>query len=103
MKQKNLIILFFILAVLIGLIFVKKNMKPSTPVAEETVDIIVPGIGADVVSEIVLELEDQGEDEDSDGEDDDDLSEGEVEDSDGEDNIVRLVKEGYDAVWRLWE
>ena len=102
MKEKNLIILFVILAVLIGLIYVKKTVRKTAPATEEVADIISPSVIADQVSEIVLVLE-ESESDDADGpneiEDDDgtdsDVDEEEVVDEEMDDpGFVRLSKVG---------
>ncbi len=58
MNKKSLIILCVIFAILIGLVFVKKNIKPEISTTEEIVDIIVSPVNIDGFSEIVLRLGD---------------------------------------------
>ena len=76
MNKKSLIILCVIFAILIGLVFIKKNAKLKIPTTEEIVDIIAPSITIDVLSEIVLRM-----------------GGGSTEDKDGPAN-VHLAKEG---------
>ena len=76
MNKKSLIIVCVIFAVLIGLVFVKKSVKPGIPTTEEIVDIIASSINVDDFSEIVLRIGD-----------------GSTEDKDKPKN-VHLVKEG---------
>ena len=56
MREKNLIILCIIFAVLIGLFFFKKSIKPQVPTTEEIVDIIEPSVTIDNIQEIALRL-----------------------------------------------
>ncbi|MBN1868965.1 MAG: DUF4340 domain-containing protein [Candidatus Omnitrophica bacterium] len=58
MNKKSLIILCVIFAVLMGLVFVKRSVKPTAPTKEEIVDIITPAVGINNLSEIVLRLGD---------------------------------------------
>ena len=58
MNKKSLIILCVIFAVLIGLVFIKRSVKPRIPTTEEIIDIIVPEINIDGLSDIVLRLGD---------------------------------------------
>ena len=56
MNKKSLIILCIVFAILVGLVFVKKSIKPKIPTTEEIVDIIVPSVNIDGLSDIVLRL-----------------------------------------------
>ncbi len=58
MKEKNLVILCIVFAVLIGLVFVKKSMKPQIPTTEEVSDIISLSINSDDLTEIIIRLGD---------------------------------------------
>ena len=63
MKKTNLIVLCVIFAVLIGLVFVKKNMKARPPATEEMVDLIAAPVNLEDFSEIVLRLGQEGAEE----------------------------------------
>lgn len=60
MKERNLIILCVIFAVLVGLVFVKKGMKPQVPTTEEAADIIASPVSADDITEVIVRLGDGG-------------------------------------------
>ena len=99
MKEKNLIVMFVILAVVIGLVFVKKTTKKSIQTAEESVDVIAPAVNATEVSEISLMLvrggdtvvgEGTGEGQENGGKDGQEAKAGDGTNRD----FVSLVKEG---------
>src|SRR3989338_3561154 len=95
MKEKNLIVLFVILAVLVGLVFVKKTMRKEVPTTEESVDIIAPAVNAAAVSEMSLMLISR-EPAESKGVSDGQVNEGQ-EAGEGDNtrrDFVSLVKEG---------
>ena len=56
MKEKNLIILCVVFAVLMSLVFVKKSMNKSVPTVEEVTNIIEPLLSGDTVSKIVVRI-----------------------------------------------
>ena len=58
MKERNLIILCVIFAVLIGLVFIKKGMKPQVPTTEEVTDIVASPISAGDITEVIVRLGD---------------------------------------------
>ena len=65
MKEKNLIILCIVFAILISLAFYKKSVKPQIPTTEEISDIIGPLISLGSLTEIIIRLGD-GQSDDSD-------------------------------------
>jgi len=76
MREKNLVILCIVFAILISLAYFKKSIKPQVPTTEEISDIIEPSISLDSLTEIIIRLGD-----------------GQSEDVDNPKN-VHLVKEG---------
>jgi len=56
MKEKNLIILCIVFAILIGLVFIKKNTKPKVPTAEEVSDIISASVKSADINDISITL-----------------------------------------------
>jgi hypothetical protein len=99
MKEKNLIVLFVILAVLIGLVFVKKTLEKDVPMTEEIIDIIAPSVSAEAVNEIVLMLGNGRNDDDAaadEGGGDEKEEEDKGQGTGGEEAqaVVRLVREG---------
>jgi len=58
MKEKNLVILCIIFAVLVGLVYLKQSKKPKIPTTEEITDIISLTLNSDNVKEIKLRLGD---------------------------------------------
>ena len=53
MREKNLIILCIVFAILISLTFFKKSMKPEVPTTEEISDIITTTINSDSLTKII--------------------------------------------------
>jgi hypothetical protein len=65
MKEKNLIVLCIVLALLMGLVFLKRNIKPEIPTVEEAAQIIGPAVNSDNIKEFVLRLGGGGGDKDN--------------------------------------
>jgi len=58
MREKNLVILCIVFAILISLVFFKKSIKPQVPTTEEISDIIELSISLDGLTEIIINLGD---------------------------------------------
>jgi len=58
MREKNLVILCIVFAILIGLAYFKKSIKPQVSTTEEISDIIEPSISSDGLIGITIRLGD---------------------------------------------
>lgn len=56
MREKNLVILCIVFAVLVSLVFFKKSIKPQVPTTEEIVDIIEPSLSSDGLTGIIIRI-----------------------------------------------